>query len=195
MAAAIPSGLRFALIAAGIVGMTSASASAVQLANGKTYFEQPPRLEGATATQKTAYFWGSTYYFTLTVPDNAGEPLQKVVITPEPGPDRARFNLKKTEAFERVGKGPRTKLAIKEVTADPKTRAISVIFDPPAAPGRTVTIGLYANRNPDVGGVYLYGVTAFPIGEQTYGQFLGYGRIQIYDNRPSFFYYGPFRHR
>lgn len=184
-----------ATLTVGIVGLMSSTAAAVQLANGKTYFEQPPRLEGATATHKTTYFWGSTYYFTLTVPDNAGEPLQTVMIAPEPGPDRARFNLKNTEAFERVGKGARTKLSIKEVTADPKTRAISVTFDPPVAPGRTVTIGLYASRNPDVGGVYLYGVTAFPAGEQPSGQFLGYGRIQIYDNRPSFFHSGPFWYR
>lgn len=156
------------------------SAQAVQLANGKTYFVQPPRFEGATATQKTAYFWGSTYYFTLTVPENAGESLQKVMIAPEDGPDRARFDIRQTEAVAKTS-DREARLLLKEVTQDPQTRAITVTFDSPVAPGSTVRIGLYATRNPDVGGVYLYGVTAYPTGEQPYGQFLGYGRIQITD--------------
>lgn len=169
------------LLSASLAGLVGGSAQAVQLADGKTYFVQPPRFEGATATQKTAYFWGSTYYFTLTVPENAGEPLQKVMIAPEAAPDRARFDVTQTEAVVRTGDRD-TKLPLKDVTQDPKTRAITVTFDPPVAPGSKVRIGLYATRNPDVGGVYLYGITAFPPGEPSYGQFLGYGRIQITDS-------------
>ncbi|MBW4692834.1 MAG: DUF2808 domain-containing protein [Lyngbya sp. HA4199-MV5] len=167
----------------------SLSAHAVQLANGKTYFVQPPRFEGATATQKAAYFWGSTYYFTLSVPENAGESLQAVMIAPEDGPDRARFDVSQTEAVAKT-KEQETRVPLREVTQDPKTRAITVTFDQPVAPGSVVKIGLYATRNPDVGGIYLYGVTAYPTGEQPYGQFLGYGRIQITD--PSFFRHGFF---
>ncbi|PSB30769.1 DUF2808 domain-containing protein [Stenomitos frigidus] len=165
------------------------SAQAVQLADGRTYFVQPPRFEGATATQKTAYFWGSTYYFTLTVPENAGESLQKVMIAPEDGPDRARFDVSQTEVVAKTH-DRESKLPLRDVTQDPKTRAITVTFDQPVAPGSVVRIGLYATRNPDVGGVYLYGVTAYPTGEQPYGQFLGYGRIQITDR--DFFRHGFF---
>lgn len=168
--------------AGGLVCLTATAASAVELADGKTYFTSPPRLEGASATQNTAYFWGSTYYFTLILPDNAGEPLQSVRIRQEASPDYPRFDLRDTRAYE----GPRNRLGaelpLKNVTFDPQTRDITITFDQPVAPGRTVTIGLYATRNPDVGGVYLYGVTAFPAGAQPYGQFLGYGRIQIYDS-------------
>lgn len=154
------------------------AAQSVQLANGKTYFVQPPRFEGATATQKTAYFWGSTYYFTLSVPENAGESLQAVMIAPEDGPDRARFDVSQTEAVAKT-KVQESRVPLREVTQDPKTRAITVTFDQPVAPGSVVRIGLYATRNPEVGGIYLYGVTAYPTGEQPYGQFLGYGRIHI----------------
>lgn len=164
-------------------------AQAVQLADGKTYFVQPPRFEGATATQKTAYFWGSTYYFTLTLPENAGEALQKVAIAPEDGPDRAQFYLDQTEAVLQTRDRGESRLPLRDVTRDPKTQVITVVFDPPVAPGSTIRIGLRA-RNPDVGGVYLYGVTAFPVGEQPYGQFLGYGRIQI--NDPRIFFRGGF---
>ena len=175
-----------ALVASSGIGLPT---QAVQLADGKTYFVQPPRFEGATATQKTAYFWGSTYYFTLTVPENAGESLQKVMIAPEDAPDRARFDVRQTEAIAKT-RDREAKLPLKEVTQDPKTRAITVNFDQPVAPGSVVRIGLYAERNPDVGGVYLYGVTAYPTGDQPYGQFLGYGRIQITDR--EFFRHGFF---
>ena len=177
------------MLSVGMVGLVGSLAQAVQLADGKTYFVQPPRFEGATATQKTAYFWGSTYYFTLTVPENAGESLQKVMITPDVAPDRARFDVTQTEAVVKT-RDREARIALKDVTQDPKTHAIIVTFDQAVAPGGVVRIGLYATRNPDIGGVYLYGVTAYPTGEQPYGQFLGYGRIQISD--PSFFRHGFF---
>jgi hypothetical protein len=154
---------------------------AVQLADGKTYFTQPPRLMDASASQTTPWFTISRYFFTLELPNNAGEPLQKVVITPEPSVSSARFGLRDSEAYEGTRSRPGAKLSLKSVNVDPATKAVSVVFDPPVQPGRIVTIELFPVRNPDSGGVYLYGVTAFPIGEQPYGQFLGYGRIQIYD--------------
>jgi hypothetical protein len=162
-------------------------ARAVQLSDGRIAFAQPPRLVGATATQKTAYAWGSTYYFTLNLLADAGEPLQKVVIAPEPNVDRAWFDLRDTVAFEGDRDRSEARLPIQDVTVDPKTKAITVTFDPPITPGKTLTVGLYANRNPNTGGVYLYGVTAFPAGEKAYGQFLGYGRIQITDRWDGFF--------
>lgn len=180
--------VKFALaIAIGVLG-TVMPAQAVQRADGTVYFSRPPDLQGASTTFNSAYFYGATYYFTLTLPENAGEPLQRVVIRQEGGVDRARLNVdaKSTEAFEGTRRRGGTKLPLKEVTVDPKTREISVVFDPPVAPGRTVTIGLYPVRNPDSGGVYLYGVTAFPAGEKSYGQFLGFGRIHIYDSRGIF---------
>lgn len=171
-----------ATLSAGLLSLVSLPIQAVQLSDGTVHFVQPPRLLGATATQKSTYFPGSTYYFTLNLPENAGEPLQKVVIVQEPSPDRVRFNPNRTEAF--VGKNERgTKLPIQNVTFDPKTRATTITFAPPVTPGQTMTIGLYAVRNPDISGAYLYGVTAFPAGEKSYGQFLGYGRIQIYGDR------------
>ena len=54
----------------------------------------------------------------------------------------------------------------------------TIAFDPPVSPGTTVTVALRAKRNPS-GGVYLFGVTAFPAGERSWGQFLGYGRLHF----------------
>lgn len=170
------------LLSFSAAGLMPIPARAVTLANGTTYFVRPPRFEGAITTQKAARFFGATYYFTLSLPDNAGESLQKVVITPQAAPDRVEFNLDQTEAFEGKADREGSELPVQTVTQDPQTRAITITFDPAIAAGKTVTIGLYANRNPDGGGTYLYGVTAFPPGDKAYGQFLGYGRIQIYDD-------------
>lgn len=173
---------------------TAMSAQAIQFADGTTSFSRPPQLLGAATTFNTAYFLSATYYFTLTLPENAGEPLQKVVIAQEEGPDRTRFDLsvRDTKAFEGTRDRLGARLPLKEVSVDPKTRAVTVIFDPPVAPGRSITIELYPVRNPDTGGVYLYGVTAFPRGEKARGQFLGFGRIHIYDMPRGIF---PFRYR
>ncbi|PLZ51845.1 hypothetical protein CBP15_14065, partial [Fischerella thermalis WC442] len=73
---------------------------AVQLRDGTVYFVQPPSLEGAITTYKTTYAWGATYYFTINLPENAGEPLQKITINQHQGVDRVRFDLEDTVVFE-----------------------------------------------------------------------------------------------
>ena len=40
----------------------------------------------------------------------------------------------------------------------------TVTFNPPIQPGQTVTVALDATANPWYGGVYLFGVTAYPEG-------------------------------
>lgn len=167
-------------------------AQAVQL-RGTTYFASPPRLVGSESTQKYVYAWGAIYFFTLQVPENAGEPLQRVTIAQQSSPDYVRFDLNRTEAFEGGGRsGP--KIPLGSVTYDDKTHAVTATFNPPIQPGRTVTIALRPYQNPSVGGVYLYGVTAFPgSGEPAYGQFLGFGRFNIYESGPNSFFFRRFR--
>jgi hypothetical protein len=164
------------------------SVQAVTLADGTVYFVQPPRLLKATTTQSATYAWSATYYFTLDVPQNAGEPLQKVAIAQHEGIDVLRYDLKATQAFLGEPRGKRQAVALSEVIGDRKTRTVSVTFDPPIAPGQTVTIGLHPVRNPNIGGVYLFGVTAFPAGEKTHGQFLGFGRLHFYEARDAWFF-------
>lgn len=161
--------------------------SAVQLSNGTVYFNSPPRLAGAATTQNGVYAWSATYYFDLEVPENAGEPLQKVTIAQEPSGDTVRFSEKETAAFENGRRGNR--LTLGEVTSDRKTRTVTVNFNPPIQPGRKVTIALSPDRNPAYAGVYLFGVTAFPAGEKSYGQFLGFGRLHFYDSGPDGFFF------
>ncbi|MDM9379944.1 DUF2808 domain-containing protein [Chlorogloeopsis sp. ULAP01] len=156
------------------------SSQAIQLQNGTVYFAQPPRLVEAATTYQDTYVWGATYYFTISLPGNAGEPLQKITINQREGVDYIRFDREDTYAFEGTRRKKGQKLKLKDVTSDRKSRTLSLTFDPPISPGRNITIALKPVQNPMVGGVYLFGVTAYPAGEKSYGQFLGFGRLQFY---------------
>jgi len=177
---ALATTLTIAVVAAG-------AAQAVQLADGTVYFAYPPQLIAATTTFKEANAWGATYYFTLGIPQNAGEPLQMVAITQRQGTQDIRFDLEHTIAFVGTERDKGERLSLAEVTKEKKTQTISVTFDPPVPPGNTVTIGLRPYQNP-LDGIYLFGVTAFPVGEKSHGQFLGFGRLQFYGDR----FFGPF---
>ncbi|MCL1468483.1 DUF2808 domain-containing protein [Argonema galeatum] len=157
-------------------------ASAVRLADGTVYFAQPPSLVSATTTFNDVYMWGSTYYFTLNVPPNAGEPLERVAIAQQEGIDDIEFELEDSRAFEGTRRDKGQRIALEAMEGDNK-RSLSFTFDPPVPPGKTVTIALNPVRNPRYAGVYLFGVTAFPAGEKTHGQFLGFGRLHFYENR------------
>jgi hypothetical protein len=174
-------------LAASIWGITAPLTQAVQSPDGTVSFEKSPRLIGATTTYNQTDVWGATYYFTLELPADAGEPLQQITINQRQGFDQIRFDLEDSRAFEGTRRNKGERLNLTEVTKDAETGAISVTLDPPVAPGTTVTIGLRPVRNPWTGGVYLFGVTAFPAGDKPYGLYLGVGRLHFYDNDSDFF--------
>ncbi len=160
---------------------------AVQLSDGTVFFTAPPQLAGASTTNNSVNAWSVTYYFTLNHLENAGEPLQRVTIVQDEGTDTVRFSPQEIKASEGTRNRLGAKLSLGEVTTDRKTRTVTVNFNPPVPPGKTVTIALSPDRNPLYGGIYLFGVTAFPPGEKTYGQFLGYGRLTFYESGNGFF--------
>lgn len=167
-------------------GVVGHLASAVQLADGTVYFVQPPRLLSATSTFNETDVWGATYYFTVSTPENAGEPLRRVTINQHEGGEDIEYSLKETRAFEGTRRDKGAAISLGEVTKERNTQTISVAFEPPVPPGKTVTISLSPKRNPSVSGVYLFGVTAFPPGEKVHGQFLGFGRLHFHRHRGTF---------
>ncbi|MBW4576856.1 MAG: DUF2808 domain-containing protein [Aphanothece sp. CMT-3BRIN-NPC111] len=167
-------------LAAEIVGIVGQSAHAIQLQDGTVWFEKSPSLIATTTTFNNTYVWGATYYFTLSLPENAGEPLQRVTITQIEGLDNIRYQLEDSYAFEGRRRDKGKKLTLGEVTRNRDNREVSVTFDPPVPPGKTVTIALRPVRNPFDDGIYLFGVKAFPAGEKAYGLNLGVGRLQFY---------------
>jgi hypothetical protein len=156
---------------------------AVTFADGSTAFVNPPRMVRAITTDSDVYSWSATYYFTIAVPADAGEPLQKVTITQKAGFDRSLdYDLKRSVAFEGMSyrRGKRVTVPLREVTFDRKAQTATVSFDPPVSPGTVVTIGLKPYENPSASGVYLFGVVAYPPGDRPRSQFLGYGRFSFY---------------
>jgi hypothetical protein len=78
--------------------------------------------------------------------------------------------------------GPAVSLASIGGEQPSDSNEVTLVFDPPISPGKTVTVALKAARNPLPGGIYLFGVTAFPPGENSSGLFLGYGRLHLDSN-------------
>lgn len=160
-------------------------ATAVELGDGSRAFTRPPSLVKAVTTNSDIRSWYATYYFTVAVPENSGEPLSRLTITKSEGFDQdLDFDLKQTEAFE--GDSYRKKnpppIAIANAQYDAEQQQVTLTFDPPVTAGKTVTIGLYPYRNPNTGGVYLFDVTAYPPGDKPRSQFLGFGRLTFYEH-------------
>ncbi len=164
-----------------IGGVTAQVTQAIQLRDGTVSFVQQPDLVEATTTLKGVNEWNATYYFTVNIPRDAGEPLQRVTITQQEGTSDIRFNLEDSRVFEGTRRSKGTRLTLGEVTRERETQTVSVTFDPPVPPGKTITIGLRPVKNPMFSGVYLFGVKAFPQGEKVSGQFLGFGRFHFYN--------------
>ncbi|MBD2235785.1 DUF2808 domain-containing protein [Aulosira sp. FACHB-113] len=144
------------------------------------YFTQPPSLLKASTTYNRVSEPGAVYYFTINLPENAGEPLQKITIQQREGLEYIRFQLDKSVAFEGTESQEGQKIEFNDISSDQKTQTVSIAFNPPVSPGKKITIGLKARQNPQFDGVYLFGVTAFPQGEKSHSQFLGFGRLHFY---------------
>jgi len=168
-----------ALTAGFLTTLAATSGQAVRLADGRIAFDHPPNLVEATTLDQFSVGSGQ-YHFVIEVPANAGEPLGTVAITPRDRATRIAFNLDASEAelAPAYAQGPMVPLASVGGTAG--NDDVLVVFDQPVQPGETVTVTLKTVRNPR-GGVYLFDVTGYPAGADGVGQFLGVGRIHIYD--------------
>jgi hypothetical protein len=154
----------------------------IQLQDGTVYFTHTPSLVYSGTTYNSVRVPNPTYYFTIDVPKDAGEPLEKVTINQHQGIENIDFDLRKTSVFVGTKSHEQEKLSLKDVTRDKKTHTVTLTFDPPVTTVGSITIALQPYQNPWSSGVYLFGVTAFPAGAKSYGQFLGYGRLQFYSN-------------
>ena len=158
-------------------------ARTTQLTDGRTAFDHAPRLV-RTASSFHEADAPSTYQFTLMVPANAGASLQAVRIVQDPNPTLVNFDMGRTHAFRgnSFAGGPAVSLANVGGEKPTDSNEVMVVFDPPIAPGETVTVSLETDRNPRAAGAYHFGVTAFPTGENSPGLFLGYGRVELFEN-------------
>lgn len=144
------------------------------------YFMQSPTFNYLGVSSNNIRVPNTTYYFTITLPENAQTPLQKLEIKQREGFEEIDFNLNKTIAFEGKGRKEGQKIPIKDVTKNSKTQTVSIIFDPAILPAKTITIGLRAVGNPSSEGIYEFEVMAFPLGSISRAQNLGIKRLTFY---------------
>lgn len=164
-------------------GMATGQGSAVQLADGTVAFEVPPQLSAFYATRNRAGDRHSTYYFTLAIPADAGEPLASIEITLTEGrANLLRYNLADTTLFTGEPSDRGDTIPLSNVTYDDETQVMTVLLTEPALPGQRVTLALQPVRNPRWEGVYLFEVVVTPAGELNRPQRAGTARLQIYDN-------------
>ncbi|MBE9066685.1 DUF2808 domain-containing protein [Leptolyngbya cf. ectocarpi LEGE 11479] len=159
------------------------TAQAIELADGTTAFVRPPQFLNAYTTRNNVMRRNATYFFTLDLPADADASLQRVVIAPQ---NLTRYlqpyHIEKTMVFEGTPGDMQRELGVGNVSMDEETRAVTVELDPPVTPGSVVTIGLRPRRNPRLGGVYVFRVTAVPEGDQPQSHIAGHGRLNFIDN-------------
>ena len=94
------------------------------------------------------------------------------------------FDVSESRAFNGDSFAGGTEVPISSIGGEEPSKPGEVVieFDRPVPPGSTVTVALKAKRNPTWDGVYLFGVTAYPPGENSQGLFLGDRDLQIDEN-------------
>jgi Protein of unknown function (DUF2808) len=150
--------------------------SAMEMTQVGSSFQKAPRLSPVSATD-TESSGSSTYSFRIKVPEGAGASLQAVRVSQIDGVDIISFESNQSRAYlgDRVARSQSIPLA--NVGGGDES-SVLIPFETPVAPGHSVTITLQVQRNPTTDGIYQFGVTAFPVGDNTTGLYLGTERVQ-----------------
>jgi len=169
------------LMAVILVNLVKFESQAVQYPDGKLAFESAVLLVDTHATFNEIRARQARYYFDLELPDDAGESLGKVIIKQRAGGNEIEFKTEKTKAYLGTHRQKQAEIAVNTVY-DRDLDATIVKFEQPISAPNELTIGLKPKRNPNLPGVYLFGVTAFPPGKRSLGLYLGAGRFHFKEN-------------
>ena len=156
------------------------AARALEL-RGQTWFVSPP-----WKVEFRNYYWyvmqsGGEYYFTLTLPEQAGAALGGLEIQQTRGVDtQFPFMAERTRAF--VGLPRREGPAIPvQAVFHAASRRVSVSFPEPPQPGQTITVALRPWYNPSQADTYMFAVQALPAGPNPVPASLGFATMPIYE--------------
>ncbi|MDS3862375.1 DUF2808 domain-containing protein [Thermosynechococcaceae cyanobacterium BACA0444] len=146
-----------------------------QFADGTVFFNQIPQFLGAKTYDPITFTFRPKYYFTLVVPATSLVPLSRVQFKQISGNSTIEFLPGLNQALI---KGSSSPITITQVPNTP-ARTNEFLLEPAIQPGQEVTLILTATRNPTVPGVYLFGVTVYPLGEKVIGNMTGTARLQF----------------
>lgn len=146
----------------------------------RSTFIQAPSLISTNTSDRSTNEFGSTYSFQIAVPQQIGSSLQKLTISQKDAIEPIAFSADRTTVYIQQPSGALTPVS-NTATIDPNSRAISVVLDTPVPAGTTVIVGVRPVSNPSLEGQYVFGLTSFPSSESSQGQFIGLGRLDIYN--------------
>jgi hypothetical protein len=158
-------------------------AQAVEL-QGQTWFARPP-----WKVDFRNYYWyvmqaGGEYYFTLTLPEQAGVGLGGLLIQQTRGVDRQfPLNAERSRAFLGVPRREGPAIAV-QADFDNERRRYAIRFPQPPQPGQTVTVALRPWTNPSQADTYMFSVQALPDGPNPVPASLGFATMPIYNAFP-----------
>lgn len=170
---------RMGILLWAVLGLSGSPVSAVQTADGTTYFQQVPRLLKTAVSPRQTHTRGATLQITVQVPQEAGEPLQSLVIDQSQNLEVLRINSERITAV--LGESWHSEALPVPIQSEIRGSELHIQFLPALPPGTIVTLGLRPISTPTTSGAYLYGVTALARGSQPYPHFLGYGRVVFAD--------------
>lgn len=161
---------------------------AVQLGNGATAFTSPPRLVDFVTRENARARKNATYYVTVNVLPEAGEPLKTLQVSLIEGRfTRLDYRTNDIEVFGEVPGQSRIDYSVASAAYDEESQTLTIQLAEAAPPGQVLTFVLELARNPTREGVYLFEVIAAPAGEQPVSQRIGIGRIHIYqESHPDY---------
>ncbi|MBE7380432.1 MAG: DUF2808 domain-containing protein [Leptolyngbya sp. SIO1E4] len=186
--AKVCSSLIGALMLAAIAPFSS-PLNAVQLSDGTTVFESPPRLVSFVTTRNRTYDRRATYYVTIDLLPEAGEPLKTLQVSLSQGRfTQLDYRLDDIEVFQGDRNQRGAAFPISSAEYDDDTQTLTIHLATAAEPGQTLTFALRPVRNPTREGVYLFNVMAAPEGDLPVFQRVGTGRLHIFrpDGRDPF---------
>lgn len=164
-----------------IPSLSNTPATASTFGDEEIFFHQSPKLVETMATSHQAKV-SSTYYFTIAVPKNAGEALKAVTISQQPNFEQIDFTVNESRAFVSNHVNREERVALSSLGGPQKKGEVTIVFDEPIQPGNRVRLALKVKKNPQHGGIYLFGVTAFPEGFGSPGLDLGTARFHLFGN-------------
>lgn len=145
------------------------------LAQEISFFRYSPRLVRSTPIYRMSDVI-STYIFEIEIPENADNNLEKVVINQQINLETITFFPEDSKAFIINGKESSIEANF-TLDTDGKNEIIVNLLQPVKA-GEKLKLAIKA-RNPLYGGIYQFGVTVYPEGNNPQSLYLGNARFSF----------------
>jgi hypothetical protein len=132
-------------------------------------FDQPPQLSQVSMANRRVYF-------TIAIPENAGEGLAKLSFS-DRTPTALAFDLEQTRVFQGTPEERGEAVNVESAWVD-ETGVVWVEFASALPPGTVFTVSLAVGQNPPRD-AREYGVAAYPDSENSVPAFVGDGTLMF----------------